>query len=158
MSTEALVASAAIVALKSTAELLLIWGLGCALARTGLLHRDTRRMFARFGLLVFYPLLALSAPKNYDARDFVQYFVPLCCLSTMHILGGFGLATAAAKLFRLPPQERVFVQLMVAFGNNMTLPFLLISAICVSWRRVNSDPDTQGRAYAMIILCACLPP
>lgn len=97
-------------------------------------------------------MLILSAPRSYDGHAFVHYAAVLWCASTVHIIGGYLLATAAVRLLPVPPAERAFVQLMVAFGNNATLPFLIVTAICDTWKHTRDDPTAPARAYGMIII------
>lgn len=146
------VLGAATTALKATAELLFIICIGFLLARHGMLDADARRTFSKFSLVCSYPLLALSAGRDYDLAAFSRYAGTLLCASTLHIAGGFCLATAAARLLRVPRQERAYLQLMGAFCNNFTLPFLLSSAVASTWKHTRAEPDAVGRAYAIVII------
>ena len=145
------VLAALAVALQSTGHMLTIVCVGGIAAHKRVVDPGTRARFAQIVMCVFFPALMLGNAGNYDA-SYLLRVLPLQLVSVGHIVLGASLALLLARLLGFVGADRRNLIMMTAFNNSAGLPFMLTSAICVSWERLAEDANSRREAFVLIML------
>jgi predicted permease len=138
--------------LVSVLKVFSLCGVGAILARTGVMHLQSRRDLSKIIMMVTLPALLFSKLSvSANAANLLRW-CSLPLVAALYIGLGLLIGQLVSRLARVPRELHRSIVTAIAFGNSGYIPIPLIAAIAVSAPLFANDPTAGSRGIAYISL------